>query len=510
MEDLRQQRFERRSMLSHKTLRFAVAVIAAAGVSAAVTTPANAADPQIARFVLAEFGTQTGWDSTMHVRVMADINGDRRADVVGFFNDFVETAIATGDGGFGAPIRAVDNFSFNQGWRVGTHPRFVTDITGDGKADIVGVGFAGVWTAVSNGNGTFASPRFVLARFGANGRPDPFALIAADANHDGRTDLFAFTDGRLDIALARADGTFNEPFLASTEFTAGAYDFNAFKVVNVTGDARPEILAVRFPGGSPVPTFALPRADGTYGPSFVSTNNGNNTTSYARFNVADVTGDGLGDAVMPSQDLGTLVGTATGFSAFAFNTFFDAANDFGFNHSFGYGTSSVPAASLADISGDGRADLVGFNTDGVHTAVSNGNGTFTFSQWVVADFGFNQGWRIDTHPRLLADITGDRRADIIGFGNAGIYTVTANGDGTFTGGGPLFRTVPNLLGSTQAQAQAKVQAAGLAVGSVSFFPDDVCDSINKVMDQNPSAGTQTTVGSAVNFTIGLKPNHPCP
>jgi hypothetical protein len=34
-------------------------------------------------------------------------------------------------------------------------PRFVTDITGDGRADIVGFGTAGVYTAVSGGDGGF-------------------------------------------------------------------------------------------------------------------------------------------------------------------------------------------------------------------------------------------------------------------------------------------------------------------------------------------------------------------
>jgi hypothetical protein len=494
-----------------KSFRLGLAVFAAVGVSVAIAPAAHAADPVIARFVLANFGTQAGWDVAMHPRMLADVNGDGKADVVGFFNDSVFTALATGDGGFTAPIRAVDNFCFNQGWRVGTHPRFVTDINGDHKADIVGVGFAGVWTALSNGDGTFASPRFVLARFGSNGRPDPFALIAADANNDGRTDLFAFTDGRLDIALARTDGTFNDPFLASTEFTAAQYDFTAFQVANVTGDARPEVLGVRFPGTfNRQPTSTSPRADGTYPPSQVSTNNGSNTSAFATFNVADVTGDGRADAVMPGTDRDTLVGTATGFSAFSFNTFQFAVNDFGNNHGFGYGTPSVPAASLADISGDGRADLVGFNTDGVHASVSNGNGTFTNSQWVVADFGFNQGWRIDKHPRLLGDINGDRKADIVGFGDAGIYTVTSNGDGTFSGGGPFFRTVPDVIGLSQATASSRIQAAGLVVGSVAFRVDDSCDFINKVMDQNPAGGTQSTVGSAVSITIGLKPPHPCP
>ena len=87
---------------------------------------------------------------------------------------------------------------------------------------------------------------------------------------------------------------------------------------------------------------------------------------------------------------------------------------------------------LADITGDGRADIVGFGDAGVWTALSNGDGTFQAPQFVLADFGFEAGgWRVEKHPRFLADITGDGRADIVGFGDAGVWTALSNGDGTF-------------------------------------------------------------------------------
>jgi hypothetical protein len=38
----------------------------------------------------------------------------------------------------GPQLRTVPDFGYDQGWRVESHPRFATDITGDGRADIVG------------------------------------------------------------------------------------------------------------------------------------------------------------------------------------------------------------------------------------------------------------------------------------------------------------------------------------------------------------------------------------
>jgi VCBS repeat protein len=86
---------------------------------------------------------------------------------------------------------------------------------------------------------------------------------------------------------------------------------------------------------------------------------------------------------------------------------------------------------VADLTGDGRADIVGFGLDGVWASLNNGNGTFQPPNMVLSAFSFHTGWLVERHPRFLADVTGDGRADIIGFGDAGVWTARNNGDGTF-------------------------------------------------------------------------------
>jgi hypothetical protein len=77
---------------------------------------------------------------------------------------------------------------------------------------------------------------------------------------------------------------------------------------------------------------------------------------------------------------------------------------------------------MADTTGDGRADIVGFGNAGVYVSLNNGDGTFQDPVLAVANFGYDAGgWRVDMHPRFMADTTGDGRADIVGFGNAGVY-----------------------------------------------------------------------------------------
>ena len=78
------------------------------------------------------------------------------------------TSLGNGNGTFQPPQLVVANFGDNAGWRVEQHPRFLADLTGDGRADIVGFGDAGVWTALGNGNGTFQPPQLTLMDFGAH------------------------------------------------------------------------------------------------------------------------------------------------------------------------------------------------------------------------------------------------------------------------------------------------------------------------------------------------------
>jgi hypothetical protein len=227
------------------------------------------------------------------------------------------------------PRLGVGNFGYNAGaggWRVDQHPRFVADITGDGRGDIVGFGADGVWTAPSNGDGTFGPLQMGVGNFGYNAgaggwRVDQHPRFVADITGDGRGDIVGFG----------ADGGWT----------------------------------------------ALSNGDGTFGPLRL------------------------------------------------------AVDDFAYNAG-GWRIGRHPRF-LADITGDGRADIVGFGGAGVYVALSNGDGSFQPIQRVIDNFAYDAGgWRVDMHPRLLADITGDGRADIVGFGGPGVWVAISRGDGMFS------------------------------------------------------------------------------
>jgi hypothetical protein len=53
-----------------------------------------------------------------------------------------------------------------------------------------------------------------------------------------------------------------------------------------------------------------------------------------------------------------------------------------------------------------RADIVGFGSAGVYVSLNNGDGTFQGPQKVLNNFGYNTGgWLVGRHPRFLADVS---------------------------------------------------------------------------------------------------------
>jgi hypothetical protein len=344
-------------------------------------------------------------------------------------------------------IRQRTDWDTPGGWRVEKHPRLLADLTADGHADIVGFGDAGVWTALATSGGSFANPRFVLADLGfeAGGwRMEKHPRVLADVTGDGRADIVAFGDAGVYVALSNGDGTFAftpVPVIADFGFEAGGWrvDKHLRVLADVTGDGRADIVG----SGDAGVYVALSKGDGTFQPPrFVlgdlGFDQGWRVDRHPRM-LADVTGDGRAD-IVGFGDAGVYVARSNGDGTFAF-TPVPVINDLGFDQ--GWRVDRHPRF-LADVTGHGRADIIGFGNAGVYVARSNGDGTFAFTPVpVLGDFGFEAGgWQVDRHPRLLADVTGDGTGEIVGFGDAGVLVGLNNGDGTFRQR-PLF-VIPNF------------------------------------------------------------------
>ncbi|WP_190085778.1 VCBS repeat-containing protein [Streptomyces longisporoflavus] len=320
------------------------------------------------RRVVTELGYETGWRVEKHPRFLADVTSSSGDDIVGFGDQGVWTALAVGDGTFKEAKFVLAEFGYERGWRVEKHPRFLADITGDGTADIVGFGDQGVWTALSNGDGTFKEAKFMIAELGyeTGWRVEKHPRFLADITGDGTADIVGFGDQGVWTALSNGDGTFKEAkfVLADLGYESG------WRV-----ERHPRLMA----------TITLdPGAD-----------------------------------IVAFGDHGVWSAVSNGDGSFRKPKF--VVNQFGYVAG-GWRVDKHPRL-LADTTGDrGLADIVGFGAEGVWMARSLDDGEFDTPGLVRPQFGYSAGgWRVDKHPRLLADTTGSGKADIVGFGNDGVF-----------------------------------------------------------------------------------------
>jgi pro-kumamolisin-like protein len=370
------------------------------------------------------------------VPLAADLTGDGRADLVGFGDAGVYVSIGHGDGTFPQPSLAVGNFGYAAGdWRVERHPRFLADLSGDGKSDIIGFGDAGVWTALNQGNGSFGASRFVLADFGyaaGNWRVERHPRFLADITGDGRADIVGFGDFGVWVSVNQADGTFAPPVLAVADFgyAAGVWRVEKHRryVTDITGDGRADIVGF----GDGGVWVSLNNGDGTFAaPVLAVANFGYDAGDWRverhpRF-LADVTGDGRPD-IVGFGDAGVWVSLNNGDGTFAASELVVAA----FGYDAGDWRVEKHPRFLADVTGNGRADIVGFGDAGVWVSLSEGTGAFPQPTLAVANFAIDAGsWHEELHPRFLARLTATDRADIVGFGDAGVYTSLSEGTGAF-------------------------------------------------------------------------------
>ncbi|PLC13234.1 hypothetical protein AUQ48_14715 [Kocuria flava] len=343
----------------------ALAVTGAAGAGPAGASPAHAAAQP-------SFGWAQGWRVGEHLRELADVNGDGRADVVGFGDPGTFTALGRADGTFTAPVPAVADFGSAQGW-AGAR-RTTGDVDGDGRDDLVGFGARGVQVAYAQADGTFTAPEQKVRDFGrAQGwTPARHVREVADVDGDGVEDVVGFGTGGTWVALGRTDRSF-APARRVLRDLGWAQGWRPGQhprlVADVDGDGAADLVGF----GAAGTWMAWGRADGTFT-----------------------------DPVLEVRDFGTDQGWRT----------------------------DEHVRTVGDVSGDGRADVVGLGHRGVQVARSTGDlplpATFHPSGLETHDLATVQGWRTDRHPRVLADVTGDGADDVVGFGDAATLVIPGN------------------------------------------------------------------------------------
>jgi len=277
----------------------------------------------------------------------ADVNGDGKADVCGRWADGIHCALSNGSS-FGPATLWSPVFSDANGWN--SDPSFwktirFIDVNGDGKADVCGRGYLGIYCALSDGT-SFGQATLWSAQYGNpnNWQSDPSywsTIQFADINGDGKMDVCGRAAAGMVCAVS-----------------------NGQQFVN---------LAV-------------------WTTQFSDANGWNQPQYYSTIQFADIDGDRKAD-VCGRGSGGVYCGRSTGTS-FGSDVFTLGASAFsdgnGWNAQEYYQTIRV-----VDVDGDGRADVCGRGYTAIWCQLSTSSHTQTrfapLLEW-VSDFGDNYGW----------------------------------------------------------------------------------------------------------------------
>jgi hypothetical protein len=425
---------------------------------------------------------------------VADFNGDGKADFAVANVTNVSIYLGNGDGTFRPPLVVAGSSGNSQNIVVG-------DFNGDGKADLaVTVQQAGgVEVFLGNGDGTFRAPvtyavanqLLALGDFNGDGIADLVVhsgilfgngdgtfqpevtdgidglAAVADFNGDGKADIAVANGTNVSIYLGNGDGTFKRPvsYTASGNITAiAAADFN--------GDGKPDLATVvtGYVDVSGV-NILLGNGDGTFQPA---------VNYYAYFPssllAADVNGDGKADLIVDSSapGVGVYVNVGNGDGTFQAGAFLVGGEN---------SSAFVPAAG--DFNGDGRTDLVVFNSS-LSVLLGDEATQFTFTQQPVNAIA-------GTGMTVVAQIA-DASGNSITVQGTGSVTLTSNPPGisaTATAESGVA-TFSNLVLDTAGSYTLTASSIGLASTVSNSFTISAGPAAKLVFSTQPSNGVAGT------------------
>ena len=301
---------------------------------------------------------------------------------------------------------------------------------------------ARAFTGVPAGGSIFPAPAVPYDSGGYGAR----SVAVADVNGDGKADLVVAdrcqtgdvtcnnnTNAEVGVLLGNGDGTFQTAVM----YNSGGTEARCVAVADVNGDGKLDVIVGHYNNTgnfSPVGVL-LGNGDGTFQTAVTYDSGGIKVFGLV---VADLNGDGKADLVAASRFGTTGLGTIGVLYGHGDGTFAAPVT---------YTTGGIyaQAVALADVNGDGHADLlvanqcpsVGIcqqNNDSV-VGVLLGNGDGTFQAAVPYSTGGQPAYWVAT-----GDFNGDGHLDLVianqcvTLGNCtsgGVGVLLGNGDGTF-------------------------------------------------------------------------------
>ncbi len=384
-----------------------------------------------------------------------DLNGDGKVDLVladpcnnnnNCSNGSVSVLLGNGDGTFQTAV------GYNAGGQ-STYSVVLGDVNGDGKLDVIvsntcasnsDCSNGSVSVLLGNGDGTLQS----AVSYNSGGENTQYAVLG-DVNGDGKADVVVANNcasnsncssGSMSVLLGNGDGTFQ----MAVSYSSGGEDAISVALGDVNGDGKVDaVVANNCVSNSNCSNGAvsvlLGNGDGTFQTAVIYSSGGQSAISVV---LGDVNGDGKSDVVV-TNNCASNSNCSNGWVSVLLGN-----GDGTFQQALGYDSGGAYAASVvvADINGDGKADLLVANqsdrdgdwNDGSVASVLLGNGDGTFQSAVSYASGDFDGSSL-----VVVDVNGDHKPDVVMANqcidnyncvNGAVSVLLGNGDGTLRGG----------------------------------------------------------------------------
>lgn len=270
---------------------------------------------------------------------------------------------------------------------------------------------------------------------------EALSITLADVDGDGRDDLcgrvVTGASPGLHCALNLGNGTFGSLSRWTSEFgiafSASASQHTTLRFPDLNGDGRKDVCGRTTAGlrcalSNGVNGFNGPR---TWLAAMADgASNWQRADQFETIQYADLNADGADDVCGRASDglRCALSNRANGFGALVLYS-----GTFGNHAEWDNGSEYWRTIKLADLNGDRRADVCGRAIRGMVCELNNGalmDGNGAVWAAVVGDV---TGWNQPQHARTLqfADMNADGRQDLCGRGTAGMYCGMSDGRGTF-------------------------------------------------------------------------------
>jgi hypothetical protein len=390
------------------------ATLAACSSPALLTEPVSEDDHELSSGPAA-FGAGQGWSVVENPRFVRDIDHDGRADIVGF-KDGLWVARGQASGGFGEPVHYLAGQYTGAAWPGASTVRQLADVNGDQRLDVVGLNNAGALVALQKADGSFDAPAPWVNDFNKYASLDSPASVRllGDLDADGKADLVAINDFGSYGGLS--NGARFDLQLWTYEWKGGPGGWDERQDVRMLADLNDDGRADLVGLGRDNFFWALSQGHGlasAHSTPAAGWSSGWDRSRHVRV-LANVNGDRFPDVVMMGPG-GASVGLGTGSglaSPVAWLADFDEAHGWDATRHLRF---------VADVDRDGKDDLIGIKDDGVYVALSTGT-TFLPASKRLDGFGYGPGqdWRVERHPRFVADIDGDGGLEVVGFFEDGV------------------------------------------------------------------------------------------